>query len=310
MARQTFTGLESQDLQNWEASSPTLPNSDWSIIVFILGLSLGWHLAGYRRRPAAAPNPPATEVTTGPDTSSASGPPDLTQLPFTQAMQWVAYGKELEQTKQYEQAVAVYAQGLKRFPRNFRLWHEQGLALAKLQRFEEAIASYDRAYELRPQDPNLAHERGDTLLQLKRYEEAITAFDVYLRYTPRSEHIRSDRGYALYQLGRYEEALQWLNPIVQEQSSDRYSVRHAHYCQINCLWQLGELEAALKSCREAIQQYSSSSYFQEQQEALRQHIAELINQAEPSEPTPETTPETIPEATLESAAVLTSSENT
>lgn len=289
MSRQTFTELNSRELQDWEAISPTLPNSEWSVIIFILGLSLGWYLAGYRRRPAAAPNPSETKVTTAPDL----GPQDLTQLPLTQAMQWVAYGKELEQTKQYEQAVAVYAEGLKRFPQNFRLWHEQGLTLAKLQRFEEAIASYDRAYELRPRDPNLAHERGDTLLQLGRYEEAITAFDVYLKYTPGSEHIRSDRGYALYQLGRYEEALQWLNPILQEQSSDRYSVQHAHYYQINCLWQLGELEAALKSCQKAIQTYSDSSWFREQQEALRQQIAELINNndAEPSEATLESAPE-------------------
>lgn len=275
-----FTGLKSQELQDWGASSPTLPNSEWSAVVLILGFSLGWHLAGYRRRAA---NLPATADTP----HSEVGPQDLTQLPLTQAMQWVAYGKELEQADQYEQAIAVYTEGLQRFPHNFRLWHEQGLALAKLQRFEEAIASYDRAYELRPRDRDLAHERGDTLLQLGRYEEAITAFDIYLKYTPGNEHIGSDRGYALYKLGCYEEALQWLNPIVQRQSSDRYSVEHAHYYQINCLWQLGELEAALKSCRAAIQQYSNPSCFQRQQECLRQQIAELINQAEPSEATSE-----------------------
>ncbi|WP_190554317.1 tetratricopeptide repeat protein [Trichocoleus sp. FACHB-591] len=299
MARQTFTGLESQDFRDWEAT-PTLANSDWSVVVFILGLSLGWHLAGYRRRAAA--DPPATGDTANPEAEPDLEPQDLTELPFTQAIQWLAYGKDLEQADQYETAIAVYAEGLKRFPRNFRLWHEQGLALAKLQRFEEAIASYDRAYELRPRDPSLAHERGDTLLQLERYEEAITAFDIYLKYTPDSEHIRSDRGYALYQLGCYEEALQWLNPIVQSQSSDRYSVRHAHFYQINCLWQLGELETALKSCREAMRQYPDSC-FKEQQEALRQRIADLTSDAEPSKPTPE--------PTLESAAaVSTSSENT
>jgi tetratricopeptide (TPR) repeat protein len=262
MSRQTWTELESQSLPNWATSPPTLPHPEWGSIVLILGLCLGWHLVGKRRRNASVPELPGSPL------------PEISQLPFTQAMQWVGCGKELEQAKQYESAIAVYAEGLKRFPNNFRLWHEQGLAFAKLQRFEEAIASYDRAYELRPQEPNLAHERGDTLLQLERYEEAIAAFDVFLKYTPDSAHILADRGYALYCLGRYEEALQWLNPIVQSQPRDRSALQHAHYYQIASLWQLGELEAALQSYQQAIQRYPNSS-FQTQQAALRQQIARL-----------------------------------
>jgi tetratricopeptide (TPR) repeat protein len=198
----------------------------------------------------------------------------LDQLPFTQPMQWVSYGKEREKAKQYDEAITIYDQGLIHYPDDFRLWHERGLALAKLQRFEEALVSYDRAQQLRPGQRDLEHERGDTLLQLGRYEEAVAAFDVYLRYSPGTTHILADRGYALCELGRYEEALRSLNAVLKTGQQDRVSLRQAYYYQIEALRQLGQFEAALCASEKAVKLYPGES-FQSQQDRLRRQMSRL-----------------------------------
>jgi tetratricopeptide (TPR) repeat protein len=197
------------------------------------------------------------------------------QLPFTQALQWVSYGKELERSKQHKEAVAVYEQGLRQHPNDFHLWHERGLALAKLQQFEEAIESYDQAHKLRPTYRDLAHERGDTLLELGRYEEAIDAFNTYLRYAPGTVHILTDRGYALYHLGRYEEALQSFDQVFKEVRQDRDSVIRTHFYQIESLRQLGQLEAAFQSSQRAMKRYPTG-FFKAQHEKLQQEMASSV----------------------------------
>ncbi len=172
-----------------------------------------------------------------------------------QSLQWLSRGKDLERLRQYPQAIATYDQGITHYPNDYRLWHERGLALAKLQQFEAAIASYDRAYQLRPTQRDLSHERGDALLQLHRYEEAIASIDTYLRYNPNSAHILADKGYALFQLHRYKEALSSLNQVLKVGHQDLFSIRYAHYYQIETLRHLGQLEAALISSQIATQKY-------------------------------------------------------
>jgi len=189
-------------------------------------------------------------------------------LPFTQPLQWLGYGKKLENAKDLEGAIAVYDQGLKQHPNEFRLWHERGLALAKHQRFEAAIESYDRAYELRPDCRDLAHERGDALLQLGRYEEAIASLQFYLRYVRDSAHILSDIGMAQYRLGRYEEALRSLNAAIGSAQRDPYSLTQARYYQIETLRQLGRLNEAFQAAKDAMKE-SADPYFKAQYEALQ-----------------------------------------
>ncbi|MGI0493697.1 tetratricopeptide repeat protein [Alkalinema pantanalense CENA528] len=192
-----------------------------------------------------------------------------------QALHWVAHGKALERSQQYEAAIAAYDAGLKEHPKDYRLWHERGLALAKLQRFEAAIESYDRAYAICPQQSNLAHERGDALLELGRYEEAIASFDICLRYGE-DGHIMTDRAYALVQLGRHREALPLLERVLQRaqagRSSDPATVSRAHYYQIEVLCELQQWQAAGKSALAAVSRYPDP-YFKAQFERIQQQMA-------------------------------------
>ncbi|MBD1821320.1 tetratricopeptide repeat protein [Cyanobacteria bacterium FACHB-DQ100] len=230
--------------------SPSSPIAGWGIVAIVLGIAIASQsLRKKQPQPALDPYQP---------------------LPFTQLMQWLGYGKQLENAKNLEGAIAVYEQGLKQYPNDFRLWHERGLALAKHQRFEAALESYDRAFALRPDYRDLAHERGDTLLQLERYEEAIVSLDQYLRYEPNSAHVLADRGYALHQLGRYEEALRALNQAIDRAFSDANSLNYARYYQIECLRKLGQFNAALQACEAAIKQ---NPQFQAQYKAIQAEIA-------------------------------------
>lgn len=230
--------------------SPNSPIVGWGIVLIALGIAVGSQaLRKNRSHPQLDPYQP---------------------LPFTQPLQWLGYGKQLENAKNLEGAIAVYDQGSKQHPNDFRLWHERGLALAKHQRFEEALESYDRAYELRPDCRDLAHERGDSLLQLGRYEEAIASLELYLRYVPSSAHVLSDIGFALYQLGRYEAALRSLNRAIDSAIRDPYSLNYARYYQIECYRRLGQFDAALRSCEVAVKQ---NPQFQAQYDAIQAEIS-------------------------------------
>jgi tetratricopeptide (TPR) repeat protein len=268
-ARQIVTLQDSLPRQT--TTTPILDSSVGLGFVFLVVSGvIGWWL--FHPRSSARPSQTVASIPSTPDTKS-SLPIPVSRVKFSQALPWVAAGKALEKTDQYEDAIAVYSDGLRHYPQDFRLWHEQGLAYAKLKRFEMAFACYDRAYALNPTQRDLAHERGDTLLEMGRYEEAIAAFDVYLCYDPSNTHMLADRGYALYKLHRYEEALQFLNKALKSGQPDRNAVIHAHYYQIATLQQLGHLEAALRSAVQATQTYNQDC-FQKQYEAIQQRIGQ------------------------------------
>lgn len=238
MSNRTFTSLESSN-----PSSPITPDSPvigWGIVLVIFGIAIA-------SRNLRTPQP-------------ASG---------TQALQWLGHGKQLENTKDLEGAIAAYEEGLKHYPNDFRLWHERGLALAKHQRFEAALESYDRAYALRPDCRDLAHERGDALLQLERYEDAISSLNLFLRYVPNNAHVLGDLGFAHYKLGRYEEALNLLNASISNAQGDPYSMNYARHYQIKTLEKLGELRQALQAAEVAMR-YNPE--FKAQYEALQARL--------------------------------------
>ncbi|HEY9642636.1 MAG TPA: tetratricopeptide repeat protein [Coleofasciculaceae cyanobacterium] len=244
-------------------SSSSIPaalvhGAEWGIVLLLVaGMS---HFVN-RKRSAAAAGSRAVQ-------RSAAIP----NLHFSQPLQWISYGKQLERSQQYAEAVAIYDQGLSHYPNDFHLWHERGLALAKLQQFEAAIASYNRAYQIRPEQRDLAHERGDALLQLGRYQEAIASFDIFLQYVPSNTHVLADRGYALFQLGCYEEAVRSLESVLKANRWEGGSRAHAHYYYIEALRQSGQVEAALRAAKQAISQHPEER-FKAQYAALKQQLS-------------------------------------
>jgi len=104
--------------------SPSSPIMGWGIVLIVFGIALGSQVL--RKNRSQTPLDP------------------YQPLPFTQSLQWLGYGKQLENAKNLEGAIAVYEQSSEQHPNDFQLWHERGLALAKQQRFEAALESYDQ----------------------------------------------------------------------------------------------------------------------------------------------------------------------
>ncbi|NJR65478.1 MAG: tetratricopeptide repeat protein [Leptolyngbyaceae cyanobacterium CRU_2_3] len=262
MPNQTFTLATTQPSQNLSIPAPVAYIAEWGIVLLLV-TGMSWFVN--RKRSSSIPPNSATQsqVLLG-----------LETLQFNQPLQWVSYGKQLERSRQYLAAIAVYNRGINQYPNDFHLWHERGLALAKLQRFEEAIASYDQAYQIRPEQRDLAHERGDALLQLGRYEEAIDCFDVFLRYAPGNTHVLADRGYALVQLGCYQEALRSLEAVLKGNRWERTPTAYARYYQIEALRQSGQLKAALQSAAIAVKQHPEER-FQAQYAALKHQLDQV-----------------------------------
>jgi tetratricopeptide (TPR) repeat protein len=252
MSSRTVTTSESPSYSN--PLTPESPIVGWGVVLIAFAIALGSQTLRKSR---------SAQRTTPKDPSYQSS--------FTQALQWLAYGKHLENAEDLEGAIAVYDQGLNQHPNDFRLWHERGLALAKHQQFEAALESYDRAYALRPDCRDLAHERGDALLQLGRYEAAIASLNRYLRYSPNNAHVLGDVGFAHYQLGQYDEALQFLTAAISNAYNDPNSADYARHYQIKALEQLGQLNQALQAAKIAMQQ-STNPDFKAQYEALQAQI--------------------------------------
>jgi tetratricopeptide (TPR) repeat protein len=238
MSNRTFTSSESSNPSF--AITPESPIVGWGIVLIIFGIALASR--SFNKSQSSTP---------------------------TQALHWLGQGKQLENAKNLEGAIATYEEGLKHFPNDFRLWHERGLALAKHQRFEAALESYDRAQALRPDYRDLAHERGDTLLQLGRYEAAIVSLNSYLRFVPNNAHVLGDLGFAHYKLGQYDEALKLLTASISNAQGDPYSMNYARHYQIKTLEKLGELRQALQAA-EAAMQYNPE--FKAQYEALQARL--------------------------------------
>jgi tetratricopeptide (TPR) repeat protein len=251
------------ELSTSPPASPSAPMLSWGIALLLLGIIIGSQFNRQKNPNSTIENIESLDLES------------LDRVRFTQSLQWVSYGKQLERQNQYEVAIAVYDKGLGHHPNDFRLWHERGLAFAKLQQFESALTSFDRAYRLRPNNPDLAHERGDTLLQLERYEDAIASYDIFLRYNPDNAHVLADRGYALCHMGQFEAALQSLNQVLKTERRDRSSLIRSHYYQIEALRHLGQLDVALRSSQTAIERYADE-HFEAQCEAIRQQIAEVL----------------------------------
>ncbi len=254
MSNQTWTSLETQNPQSWSIPSPNPSVVGVGIALLLLGTGVFTHLTRQRQ---SAPRSTATR----------------------QVLQWIGQARSLANAQQYEQAIAVYEQGLREYPNDYRLWQEHGLQLAKLQQFERAIVSYDRATKLCHQPGFLAHERGDALLSLKRYEEALASLTLFLRHAPNSSHILGDIGFAQHQLGRHEEALRSLDRAIKYGQQDRASIQQAYTYQIESFRQLGQLQSALQTAQKASQRYPEEKTFITQKAELQRILAiDLIHE--------------------------------
>jgi tetratricopeptide (TPR) repeat protein len=113
----------------------------------------------------------------------------------------------LTHLKQYEEAIQLHDQILRRNPNNPIVWNVRGLALRALGRFKEAAESADRAIGLEPTNAEFQFNRAESYGMLNRFDSALTSVTEALRLRPDWPEAHQVRGAILHQLTRYEEAL-------------------------------------------------------------------------------------------------------
>lgn len=141
---------------------------------------------------------------------AASGPPAGTRMKTVQDSLRAA---ELHKAGKFAEAAQLYADVLRRDPRNPHVKHMMALCLGRLGRLPEAVAALREASNALPGDADIASSLGNMLTQAGAREEAEAAFTRALSIKPR--HGAAQAG--LFQLNASHHQLDDLRRIVAEE---------------------------------------------------------------------------------------------
>ncbi len=82
--------------------------------------------------------------------------------------------------EKYDDALAIYNEGLKIYPKNYLLWYNKGLVLEKLEKKNEAITAYQNAISLNPTYARPHLQLGNICYKQQRISQALMCFNIYL----------------------------------------------------------------------------------------------------------------------------------
>lgn len=116
-------------------------------------------------------------------------------------------GNSLQESGQFDEAVAAYKQAIELNPNFSWSYHSLGDVLLKLEKWEEAVAAYKKAVELNPDFSWSYHNLGDALLKLRRWEEAAAAYRCEIALNSDFAWSFCNLGDALTKLKQWDEAI-------------------------------------------------------------------------------------------------------
>lgn len=125
---------------------------------------------------------------------------------------------------QFQKAIDLLDQVLKKEPSDGRAWMLRGLANQGLKRHSDAVTDFSKALEADSKATIAHHYRGLSLFRLGRIQASVDDFDAAIRAHPRLAAGHWQRGIALYYLGRYEEGAKQFR---QYESVDTNDVENA-----------------------------------------------------------------------------------
>jgi tetratricopeptide (TPR) repeat protein len=114
----------------------------------------------------------------------------------------------------FDDALAVFMQGIAANPEAGELHYNAAFALQCLERYEQAAEEYGLALKYRPNFPEALSNLGLTLNALWRREEALNAFDEALKQRPNFARALNNRGITLAELRRTDEAIASYNAAI------------------------------------------------------------------------------------------------
>lgn len=118
-------------------------------------------------------------------------------------------------TTDAQQALALSAQAVKRYPHSARLFTWRGYALRERGELSEAKQSLEAALKIAPDDVAAAALLADVIRREGHYEEALSLFDRVLKKSPEDEEAIIGKSHTLTSLGKTAEALELVSAAVK-----------------------------------------------------------------------------------------------
>ena len=110
--------------------------------------------------------------------------------------------------RDYRSEVAIWSDGVAKFPNDSEMHYNLGVALARLGRMPEAVAQFEQALRIRPDSPWVDLDLANALSRLGRVPEAIGHYEQVVRAWPSHATAHNNLGVILAKTGRLPEAIE------------------------------------------------------------------------------------------------------
>ncbi|HEY9645388.1 MAG TPA: tetratricopeptide repeat protein [Chroococcidiopsis sp.] len=108
----------------------------------------------------------------------------------------------------YEEAIALFSQLLKRNPDSAHDYNNRGLAYFQSGQLEQAIADYDRALDLNPCLDSVYNNRANYYASQGRFLDAILDYDLAIELNPGNVRAWINQGITFRDVQMYEQAIE------------------------------------------------------------------------------------------------------
>lgn len=109
--------------------------------------------------------------------------------------------------KQYNDALEIESELIKRYPEKGRYYDQIGCTLYALGRYKEAIKNYHKAIELEPEEALYHSGLGDVFAKMERHDEAIAEYRKAIELEPEEALYYSELGNVFAEMEHYDEAI-------------------------------------------------------------------------------------------------------
>lgn len=160
--------------------------------------------------------------------------------PSDQIQRYLAEGELLSSEERYDEAIALYDEGLVLFIDNTQLLYARALTAEKADRLDILERDLKRILQKDPDNTQALNALGYTLTdRTDRHQEALKYIKQALKQEPDDPAILDSMGWVLYHLGRLDEAQQYLERAASKLKDGEVA---AHLGEV--LWAKGKKEEA------------------------------------------------------------------
>lgn len=197
----------------------------------------------------------AAGLTTGCDDARdivrASTPDFPTDLALGDPAYYVNLGHELQASRKYDEAIAVYRKAIVLDMENSEAYNGLGQVLTEQRRIAEAIAAYRRAIEINPQNASAYTGLGNALADRRRNEEALAAYRRSLETNPKQMMAHAGLGNVLADQKKIPEAIASYQQALNAPEKTEKAQAIAYVGLARALQAQGQSEAAIDLYRKA-----------------------------------------------------------